>query len=317
MIRRVIPLLVSPALLCTAFSAAGAECRLAAAARDVPTALVLSGGGAKAAWDAGVIRGLVDAGVPIALVAGSSAGALNAVMLADGRLDRLETLWRTVTREHVYFLKPGVVFAGLLPGWGTALALGSMSSLMHPGPLRELIASTIDLDRVRGSMTRVVVVTTDLVRRQPRVFDNATVTVDVLMAATALPGVFPPVEVDGDWLVDGGLVARAPVLEALERGAGVRRAIVAVSYATGEGGRQPAGMRAALEEAFETAMVHQIGRDVELARRRHPDVDIQVLAPSAPLDLRPLDFDPERLSRAFDRGAADAKACVEPTSWGD
>jgi NTE family protein len=310
MIQRVVPLLIGPALLCTAFSAASAECRRAATP-DVPTALVLSGGGAKAAWDAGVIRGLVDAGVPIRLVAGSSAGALNAVMLADGRLERLEALWRTVTREQVYFLRPSVFFAGLLPGWATALALRPVSSLMHPGPLRELIASTIDLDRVRASTTRAVVVTTDLVRRQPRVFDNATVTVDVLMAATALPGVFPPVQVDGDWLADGGLVSRAPVLEALDRGAGVRRAIVAASYATGETGRQPTGMRAALEEAFETAMVHQIARDVELARRRHPDADIQVLTPSAPLDLRPLDFEPERLSRAFDRGVADARACVE------
>jgi hypothetical protein len=95
-------------------------------------------------------------------------------------------------------------------------------------------------------------------------------------------------------MADGGLVSRAPVLEALDRGAGVRRAIVAASYATGETGRQPTGMRAALEEAFETAMVHQIARDVELARRSHP-----------------LDFEPERLSRAFDRGVADARACVE------
>ena len=120
MIRRLIPALVGPAMMCTAFSAARAECRVTAVEGNVPTALVLSGGGAKAAWDAGVMRGLLDAGVPIALVAGSSAGALNAVMLADGRLDRLEALWRTVTREQVYSLRPGVVFAGLLPGWLTA-----------------------------------------------------------------------------------------------------------------------------------------------------------------------------------------------------
>lgn len=310
MIRRVIVVFVCVVVAITAASPAAADCRLAPVARDVPTALVLSGGGAKAAWDAGVVRGLVGTGVPITLVAGSSAGALNAVMLADGRLDRLETLWRTITRERVYAQRPGVVLAGLLPGWVTALALGAARSLLDPAPLRELIERTVDLDRVRSSTVRVVVVTTDLGRRQPRVFDNATVTVDALMAATALPGVFPAVEVDGDWLVDGGLLGRAPVLEALERGAGVRRAIVAVSYATGERGRPPKGVRAALEEAFETAMVHQIRRDVELARLRHPDVDVQVLTPSAPLDLRPLDVEPDRLSRAFDRGVADAAACV-------
>jgi NTE family protein len=289
---------------------AGAGCPPGAARGAEPTALVLSGGGAKGAWDAGVARGLVDAGVPIRVVAGSSAGALNAVMLADGRLDRLEALWRTVTRDHVFFLRPAVIFAGLLPGWLTAATLTRSSSLLDPAPLRELIASTLDLDRVRRSAIRALVVTTDLVRREPKVFDNASVTLDALMAATALPGVFPPVTVDGQVLVDGGLVARAPVLEALASGVPVRRAIVAAAYATAERGRAPAGLRAALEEAFETAMVHQIGRDVELARLRHPDVDVQVIVPSAPLDVRPLDFDPDALSRAFERGVADARACV-------
>jgi NTE family protein len=288
---------------------ASAECRLDAST-ETPTALVLSGGGAKAAWDAGVVRGLVDAGVRITLVAGSSAGALDGVMLADGRLDRLESMWRTMTRDRVYVIKPGVVFSGLLPGWATAAMLSHVSSLMDPSPLRELVASTVDFDRVRRSLVRVVVVTTDLVSREPRIFDNASVTLDALMAATALPGVFPPVEVNGHALVDGGLVGRAPVIEALEQAQNVRRAVVAVSYAADENGRRPKGLRVALEEAFETAMVHQIRRDVELARHRHPDVDVQVLTPSAPLDLRPLDFEPDVLSRAFDRGVADAKACV-------
>ena len=70
----------------------------------------------------------------------------------------------------------------------------------------------------------------------------------------------------------------------------------------------------AYKEAFETAMVHQIRRDVELARLKHPAVEVQLLAPSTPLFLRPLDFDAATLGRALDQGRADALACIG--RWG-
>src|SRR5215470_3102735 len=141
---------------------------------DAPVALVLSGGGAKGAWEAGAATALIEGGLPVRVVAGSSAGALNAAMLADGRLDRLQAHWRTVTREQVYALRPAVFFAGLLPGWLTLLALDRAGSLLDPAPLRALIAGAVDFERVRVSPVRLLVVTTDLVRREPRLFDNAT-----------------------------------------------------------------------------------------------------------------------------------------------
>ena len=80
---------------------------------DAPVALVFSGGGAKGAWEAGVAAALIEGGVPVRVVAGSSSGALNAVMIADGRIERLESLWRSLTRDQVYSLRPSVFFAGL------------------------------------------------------------------------------------------------------------------------------------------------------------------------------------------------------------
>lgn len=277
---------------------------------DAPAALILSGGGAKGAWEAGAAVALVEAGLPIRVVAGSSAGALNAAMLADGRLDRLQAHWRSVTREQVYTLRPGVFFAGLLPGWLTLLALDAAGSLFDPAPLRELISSAVDVERVRASPVRLLVVTTDLARREPRLFDNASVTVDALMAASAVPGAFPPVAVDGALLVDGGLTGRAPVLEALAAGPPVERALVLLSYAAGEPGSSPTRLRRTLEEAFELAMIHQIRRDVELARLKYPAVDVQVVTPSAPLGLRPLDFEPAGLAAALERGRDDAARCL-------
>jgi len=290
--------------------AAPAVCTPSPLPPDTPLALVLSGGGSKGAYEAGVAAAFLRRGLPIRLAAGSSAGALNAAMLADGRADRLQAQWRGLTREQVYALRASVFFSGLLPGWLTLWALDSAGSLFDPQPLRELIASSVDLGRIRASPVRLLVVTTDLARRERRVFDNQTVTVEALMAAAAVPGAFPPVEVDGALLVDGGLISRAPVLEALASGAPVGRVVVVMSYAPDERGQRPTSMRRTIEEAFEMSMIHQIGRDTELARLKYPGVEVQLLTPSTPLLVRPLDFDAEAMSRMLDRGETDALACL-------
>ena len=150
-------------LVCLALTpalAAASSCGPSAHPLEAPTALVLSGGGAKGAYEAGVAAELVERRLPIRLVAGSSAGALNAAMIADGRIGRLEALWRGLTRDRVYSLRPRVFFAGLLPGWLTLLTLDRAGSLFDPAPLRELIDSSIDLDRVRCSRRARSVVTT-------------------------------------------------------------------------------------------------------------------------------------------------------------
>src|SRR2546427_10958413 len=107
---------------------------------------------------------------------------------------------------------------------------------------------------MRASPVRLLVVTTDLARRERRVFDNQTVTVEALMAAAAGPGAFPPVEVDGALLVDGGLLGRAPVLEALAAGAPVGGVVGVKSYAQDERGQRAPTMRRTIEEAFGVSM---------------------------------------------------------------
>ncbi|HEY7436619.1 MAG TPA: patatin-like phospholipase family protein [Methylomirabilota bacterium] len=310
-VLRVLALLALAGLaLPTAPAAAAAGCGPTTRAPAAPMVLVLSGGGAKGAYEAGVAAVFVEHGLPIRLVAGSSAGALNAAMIADGRVDRLETLWRGLSRDRVYALRAPVLFAGLLPGWLTLLALDRAGSLFDPQPLRELLDAALDLERVRASPVGLLVVTSDLARREPRLFDNQTVTREALMAAAAVPGAFPAVDVHGTLLVDGGLTGRAPVLEALAAAPGVERAVVVMSYAPDERGTPPTTMRRALEEAFEMGMIHQIRRDVELARLKFPGVELHLLQPSAPLALRPLDFEPAGIARALERGRADALACL-------
>jgi NTE family protein len=307
--RRASAALVALAVM-AAPAAAAAVCGPSGVSPDAPVALVLSGGGAKGAYEAGVAAALVERGLPIRLVAGSSAGALNAALIAGGQADRLEALWRTVRREQVYSLRTPVLLAGFLPGWLTLLVLNETSSLFDPAPLRDLIAASVDFDRLRTSPVRLLVTATELARGEKRLFDNRTVTVDALMAASAAPGLFPPVEVDGRLLMDGGLTGRAPVLEALEADPTLGRAVVVMSYAQAEQGPEPTTLRQALEESLELVMTHQIRRDTELARLRYPSVDVQLLTPSAPLLLRPLDFDPDAMARLLTLGRADALACL-------
>jgi NTE family protein len=304
---------VAAAVLLLGLATAGlaaAECAPSSMAPDEPMALVLSGGGAKGAYEAGVAATFIRAGLPIELVAGSSAGALNAAMVADGRVDLLEQLWRRLTRDRVYTLRPAIFFAGLLPGWLTLWSVDRAGSLFDPQPLRDLIAGTIDLDRIRASRVHLLVVTSDLARRQRRLFDNRTVTADALMASAAMPGAFPAVEVDGAMLSDAGLVGRAPILETIESGVPVRRVVVVVSYAADERGRTSMTMRNAVADAFEMSMIYQIERDAELARLKYPEVAIELFTPSAPLLVGPLDFHPDALAALVERGEADAHACL-------
>src|SRR5882724_10653161 len=161
--RWILVLALLTALMAPAPAVAG--CASSDVDPDVPMALVLSGGGAKGAYEAGVAAVFVERGLPVRLVAGSSAGALNAAMIADGRMDRLETMWRTVERERVYTLRASVFFAGFLPGWLTLFALNEITSLFDPSPLRELITASLDFDRIRASPVRLLVTATDLAGR--------------------------------------------------------------------------------------------------------------------------------------------------------
>lgn len=276
----------------------------------VATALIFSGGGAKGAYEAGVASVFLSRGVPVVLVAGTSAGALNAALVSAGQIELLEEMWRSITREQVYFLRPSIFFAGLLPGWLTLWRLNQAGSLFDAGPLRALIEARLDLERVRRSPIRLLVVTADLSRRAKRLFDNQSVSVDALMASVAVPGAFPPVQLDGGLLFDGGLTGRAPVLDALEVGVAVNRAVVVMSYGEGERGESPTTIHRALEEAFEMGMTHQILRDVELARFKHPKVEIHLITPTSPLHLRPLEFDPVAMARALEQGKGDGQACL-------
>jgi NTE family protein len=180
----------------------------------VPTvAFVLQAGGSLAAGQVGMLRALLEAGIRPDLVVGSSAGALNAVAFAqnptEAGLDELEELWGRIRRRDIFPFSPRHLVNGLT---------GRRSGLVSPDRLRALLARHIGVGRLEDAMIPVRVVTTDAATGRPAVLSSGPA-LAALLASAALPGIFPPVELGGRLLIDGGVAADIPILQAEESGA--------------------------------------------------------------------------------------------------
>jgi NTE family protein len=181
---------------------------------EVRTAFVLSGGGNLGAVQVGMLFALVEAGIRPDLVVGTSIGALNGAYLAGHNdllgMQRLCAVWSGVRRPDVFSLNLG----GLLRG-----VVGRRDHLFEDVHLRDLIIrADLGFTRLEEAPIPVYVVATDLLSGEPVVLSSGN-TIEALLASAAIPGVFSPVTVGDRVLVDGGLVANLPVLQAVELGA--------------------------------------------------------------------------------------------------
>jgi NTE family protein len=177
-------------------------------------AFVLQGGGALSAPQVGMLRALTEAGVTPDLVIGSSAGALNAVAFAASPtlegLDRLEEVWLRLSLRRVAQIRPGRVLRAVL---------GREDALLSPAPLAQLLPAVVPA-RLEDTATPAHVVATHQDSGQAVVLSHGDC-VRLLLASAAIPGIYPSVDIDGAPLVDGGIAADVPVLQAEALGADV------------------------------------------------------------------------------------------------
>ncbi|MBU6316027.1 MAG: patatin-like phospholipase family protein [Acidobacteria bacterium] len=179
-----------------------------------PLAFVLPGGGALGAYQVGVIRALTLAGVAPDLLIGVSAGAVNASLFAwnqgpDG-VRRIESVWRAIQRRDLIRFNP----------LRLALAVaGRRSSFLDNEPGRRFLRQQLGTRLLEHSPVPLVLVATDLATGRPVALQRGDATTAVL-ASAAFPGVYPPVEIDGRALIDGGVVADVPLDLASSLGAG-------------------------------------------------------------------------------------------------
>jgi NTE family protein len=205
--------------------------------RDEVIGFALSGGGARAATQAGALRALSEAGISAAVIAGTSGGAVNAAWFAlyPDRQDELEAIWCRLQMKDVF------------PG-GRARMVFNMARLgyVHRSDaweanlLRDIGPVNFEDAKIPFAVTAV-----RLSDGEKVVFDSGPV-VPALMASTAIPGVFPPYEIDGELYVDGGVLDYLPVGAVVDRGATTIYALDCSWYPAGTSNRMSAVDRAAL-----------------------------------------------------------------------
>lgn len=262
--------------------------------------VVLSGGGRLGAAQVGALRALLEAGIVPDAVVGSSVGAINAAYFAMEptleRLDGLEQIWCGLARRDIF---PG--------GWLTvARRLARRCSHVYsPERLRSTLAEAIPQPDLADAVIPCHVVTTDL-HTGEAVWWNSGDPVDVLSASACLPGLFPPVQIDGRMYVDGGVSCPVPTQRALDLGA---RRVWVLNLARDVSGfpRAEHQMNAldVLLESFAISRAHLAHREPV----RGPDQQI-VRLPSLPIDRRDLrDF--SQTARLLEAGRAAGRAMVE------
>jgi NTE family protein len=218
--------------------------------------LVLTGGGARAAYQVGVLSAVRTIwgrreGNPFQIVCGTSAGAVNAAALAcyaenfSDAVRRLAWIWRNFTVSQVYRADTLSVVQSVL-SWACALLMGwifhrSPRSLLDNSPLRELLQHHMDFNRIdaaikAGHLYAVSVTCSGYAtgesltfyeanaevnpwRRAQRVGLPHRITVDHLMASSAIPFVFPAVKIHREYFGDGSMRQLAPVSPAVHLGA--------------------------------------------------------------------------------------------------
>ncbi|WP_341520810.1 patatin-like phospholipase family protein [Pseudomonas sp. G.S.17] len=228
------------------------------------TGLILSGGGARAAYQVGVLAGIADllpAGAPnpFPVIVGTSAGAINAVKLASGALHfrtaihQLTEFWQGFRSHQVLRSDwPGVSRQAARFLGKSLLGLGSQIpvALLDSSPLRGLLTERLDLEGIDAAIQarhlRAVAVTAfgyesghavtfyqgkgtiDPWLRHRRVGVPTQLTIDHLLASSAIPLLFAPVKIDQEYFGDGAVRQSAPISPALHLGAN-RVLVVGVS----------------------------------------------------------------------------------------
>jgi len=272
------------------------------------TALVLSGGGARGAYQVGVLQGLLELGLVgdgggFDILLGSSAGAINASILAAhaqylrGGVGRLTELWSSIEPQQV-FRTDLRSLGGIGASWVRDLSFGGLlrrvapKSLLDTTPLRELLSEVVPFEQIdrnieSGTLGAFAIPATDLYTADGVVFldappdvplwkrgrwsvERTRIGVDHVMASSAIPIFFPTIEIEGRHLGDGSVRNTAPLSPAINLGAdriiaiGVRQPAVE----TGKLPRiKPPSIAQVAGALLDAVMLDAVGVDVEHSER--------------------------------------------------
>ena len=268
---------------------------LAAAVAPAATgiAFVLSGGGNRGAIQVGMLRALLRAGIRPDLVVGASVGAINgAGLAADPTPDGVEALARTWSGLRDDTLFPRHQYGG----WRF---IQHRNSVYSDTGLRRVIESFLPYARLEDAAVPIEVVAASLTTGNEVWFTEGPA-VEAILASAALPGVFPPVRIGSDLLIDGGVLNDVPMNRACRPGI-ARVFVLLCGPLVAES--VPAGRPVeALLAAFAIAVRGRYRREIEAVP---PGVEVVVIGADAPQLQGYWDF--SRTAELMDIGEASAE----------
>ncbi|HEY2445384.1 MAG TPA: patatin-like phospholipase family protein [Rhizomicrobium sp.] len=261
--------------------------------------LVLQGGGALGAYQAGVYQALVEAGIEPDWVIGTSIGAINASLIAGNppgkRLERLAEFWRRVTYPPLSQLASA---AGALGPWvanaitmaagvrgffepnplallGPHVVLGCESAGYYSTrPLERTLEELIDPTLLNAGTPRLTVGAAEVQSGEMRYFDSRDepLTIRHVMASGALPPAFPAIRIGGELYWDGGILSNTPV-EAVFDDNPRRSGLVFAVHMWAPRGPEPDSIAKVLARQkdlqYASRATSQIARQKQLHRLRH------------------------------------------------
>jgi NTE family protein len=200
--------------------------------------LALQGGGSHGAFTWGVLDRLIEEPwLRIEAISGTSAGAMNAALVADGWSQggaagaraALEAYWRRVSQAAAFSPLQRSPLDRLMGRWTldtspAYVMMDMMARVISPydlnplglNPLRTILAENIDFGRLARAPIKLFITATNVRTGRGRIFRNAEITADVLLASACLPTMFQAIEIDGDPYWDGGYAGN-PTLTPLMR----------------------------------------------------------------------------------------------------
>ncbi len=240
------------------------------------TALVLAGGGTRGAVQIGMLQVLAEHGFVPDRIYGTSVGAINGAGFAGDPtregVERMAGIWTALGRDDVF---P----QGRLHGpW---MYFQQRDAVYSDSGLRKIIEEGVPFHRLEDSPIPFEVVATSLLDGRERWFTYGPVE-DVILASAALPAIFPPVEIDGERYIDGGVVNNVPIRRAIDAGA-KRIVVLMCSPPVFEPAQARRPIEAVLNALF-IAVHARFGRDLA---QLPPDVEVLVCSAGAPGDGGP------------------------------
>jgi len=176
------------------------------------TAFVLAGGGSRGAVQVGMLSELISRGIRADRVYGASVGAINGAAYSGDptaeNIERMADIWRGVTGADIF---PRSALDG---PW---LFLQKRPSVHANSGVRKIIQAGISFENLEDALIPFELVTTSLTDGRERWMAHGNA-VEAILASSAIPSIFPPVVIDGDVLVDGGVVNNVPISRALAAG---------------------------------------------------------------------------------------------------